>query len=610
MNYKQSTGSRKNNDGIMIGPNSSQVTVTHNFVCKESSEIEEDKRLANWKKWLAKWKRQNEHLRVSIGRDKTEQILNSCEKVREHIEMRNLMEYATEGLPVIPDKYRGGPEFWLTVESLPNRGDLCQPNISLVPTKKQLNLKPELTFVGVPKLIQKEKGTFNAKPKKPMWKRNSYLEKRKKELTNEVKNLVEKEPEMDDLVIENYKFPKKTNLTEAFTINPVDDPPVRNPWGLPDSVVVLKIQDTEIVWEHELIDEKDAKAINWSVKFYAKNTSLIEQEIFFENKGNRAIEYFWQKVETNCLDLKFRRRISSFFFDKCKSIIMAGQTERILSWYKPRKPGVTCEIWKLITIPKIVSSPLIFKFWGCADVDCDSVKNKKLNIDKYLDSQIRDKIIHDLLEDVLEKVYHPSLPEPPYQSLFLEREIFNAKNPCYNYHPAVIQKLRDLYSSVKKESASEWNLSVMDLREKLLQLKDPTYRKQMFDQFCHFCSQCLQPGVYQFNYISKHQMVYNTLCSFFNNFETESKLVIDSCLLGEVKMFDNKLDFMEILLKSEEENADAKSDTSTKTNNYDIQQYHIYSQILYIRIFQKLGDTIKNICIIVDSFNRLHTSVN
>ncbi|XP_017760503.1 PREDICTED: MYCBP-associated protein-like [Eufriesea mexicana] len=602
-----------------------------------------DRRLENWQRWLDIRKAQYRRIESMTGRQPADQVMNSCEKVRPLVEMRNLIDYASVPVPVLPDKYRGGPEFWRTPQKLPNRGDPCLPDISFTPSKKELNVIPELTYVGLPDLIEKEKHLVGLRSKEPLWKRSGYLTSRRQELRKEITTLVAKEPDMEDLVIKNYVPPKREVQPRIppITISDADEEIGEEEGGegkikyksccecYPEQSIVLKIQDLEIVWQRPASRNVEAKSdpIVWSLVFSGKVNERAEKEIVFENKGNRVIIYQWRQTTFPSQVTPVSRRISPFFFNKTKGVILPGQISKLKIWYRPRNPHMSTEFWKLVTSPVLCSSPLVFRFWGCAAPSTAQTgkPNQEQMVDEYLNRCIRNTAIRQIIDDIIERFSTVKHPNPPYSSLFLEPDLFIAKNPMCHYSPNILIELHKLYFTVTNQTERRWSMLLDEIRDGLLKIKDSEKRNNLFSRFVELYKESLKPTWYRAVQYDKYEVVYNLLCAFFNRFEIENEFAMKAYFVKEYEDTPGMASEMSYTMLGDPSQVSIRSNSSrnrqTKSGNTHLQRnlshvvsessihpknVRLYGEIFFIRIYKLLGETLVGIFGSIESFNNLN----
>lgn len=609
------------------------IVSTRDECIQQDQKHSEDRRLVNWKKWLANRKTQYEHIESSTGRHQIDQTINSCEKVRPLVEMRTLMDYANVPVPVIPDKYRGGPEFWRTPEELFSRGDSCLPKVTVTPSKKELNIAPELTYVDLPKLIEKEKGLTGLKSKKPLWKRSQYLKKRRSELCKEIELLVPKEPKTKNLVIEGFtvRYQRRKKLERRIppiTISDTEEGKEDEDQGYPDRTIVLKIQEREIIWRRDAFEDKETETdpITWELTFASGINRLTEKEIIFENKGNHVIVYQWRDATFQSKVIPLKKQISPFYFNKSKEVILPGQFVKLKVWYRPRVSGVFSELWRLLTEPELCPSLLIFRFWGCAEtVDANADKySPAMMVDRYLDRCIRDTRVREIVSEMID-IDTIKPPEPLYGSLFLESEIFTIKNPLCFYHPSILQELHKLYYTATNQTKQRWDLSLNELRETLLNIMQPERRHNLLLQFSQLYKECLKPILQTLIPYEKHRMVYNLLCSSLNQFEAESFSAKSACFATKFKASSGTVSEMDVIKSMSVSQMSVKSSNSrgkrgrksatrmqsaqvqeTVRNSSFIADDRPYKEIFFIRIYKLLEKLVERVSATIDSFNNLN----
>ncbi|KYN13244.1 PREDICTED: MYCBP-associated protein-like [Trachymyrmex cornetzi] len=592
------------------------LVTTRDNLLSEDISFSEDRGFINWKKWVADHKKQNRYIEFVTGRSQGEQLQNSSEKFRSFVEIKNLMEHAA--IPIVADKYRGRPEFWKMPEFLPDRGNVCLPEVSLTLSKKDLTLSSDLMHVGLPDLIAKERDLAIQKKEK-FWKRSEYLKTRKLELAEKIALLVPKEPEMATLAIQGHAYQKKKLpllRIPPITITESEDEPHEDA----DQAVILKIQDREFVWQKFLFRTKpvDTDPIIWSLTFTSKTDKQIEKEIILENKGTHVIEYHWRYSPFRMYGMTFEKHGSRFFFNKTKGLILPGQIVKIKVWYRSKTCGVFTEYWRFITDPKLSSSTFMFRFWGYTTDTRNIELTDHQMIDEYLNRCIRDSTIRSIIEEILDRVEHSEPLEPFYKMLISQNDLFASLNSCYHYHPNIVMQLQKIYSDVTGESTSTWNLSLDSLRDILLQIEDTNYKRDMLARFNELCKQSLRPRLFESDveYYNKYNVVYNILCSFANLFENESELVKRSLIREETTM---PIEVKQKLTPLSQRSNNSLQELCSKTLNDQpetilVQEENesfglnlqLYKEIFFIHIYKALEEAIERICASIDSFHRLN----
>ncbi|XP_015184895.1 PREDICTED: uncharacterized protein LOC107070867 [Polistes dominula] len=582
MDYARKIGKRKDSNKFFEKRITMLTTTCYDPLIKDTPQDEyiEDRRLKNWKKWLNERDKIGRRIKSLTGRSRIDQIINSSDKVRSVIEMKNIIEYVSS-MGVKPIE-----EFQKIPINVPDHYDLCLPKIkTILPIKMDLNFQSNLTYVDVPELIEREKGLHE------LLIRGKTREKFKK----------------------FYKIPVIT----------ITAPKEDEQYFDSDLTIILKIQDREIIQNKSFDDRcNDKSPIEWNLIFRGMVNERSEKMITFENKGNTVIHYYWRDWSFRSKVQYFVKNDSPFYFNKTDGIILQGNTVRLKIFYLPRNSNVYTESWRLFTNPKLCECPLIFRLWSCAEKMKENIfDNLNIsNIDLYLNRRIRDSIIRDILETIITNVDYRKPPEPAYVSLYLENDIFNAKNPYHYYHNNLLLEFREIYCKVVDKPTITWNLSLNDLRGILLLITNPIRRQQMLLRFNNLCKESLKPSLIS-NHVNdqKYIIVYNLLCSFVNRFEIETEFVTNNCILinEDKSSKQDNLSLSELSVKSfNEKRKKRKSKSNESINEYtpkntmnllvkDNIRDQFYMEIFFIRIREFLVETIDQISAAIESYNRL-----
>ncbi|XP_046593919.1 MYCBP-associated protein-like [Neodiprion lecontei] len=589
--------------------NPSVVTVT-DPPCTKDKPIVEDRRLKNWKTWLRRHRIQCEALRGRVSNPKADMVMNSCEKVRAKIEMRNLMEYAAAPVTPVPGKSTGSPGFWKVPPILSNHGNPCLPDVGPVLTKKELNSFPTLEHIEVPKCIREEKNLSNLEESVPGWKRSSYLSKRREELAGNIAILKPSRPETEtDLVVRGRRFGCSEEEQEVprLPVISVTDASIESEESevkimAEEAVVVtLEINGVRVTRDEETIHQRSEDLV-WPLTFLSAVNQRSKKCLRLENKGTMVIAYEWRDAAWVSKILPSGSRSgASFFFNKNKALILPGQKTEIPVWFQKRRAGIFSESWRLDTEPKLHGANLIVRMWGCASSE-DSGSGR--SIDAYLDRCIRDTSVRETLDFVISNV-SPSRPqEPAYQNCYLEAELFRAKNPSYFYHSSAITDLYKLWDTcLASNVATTWNLSLVELRSLLLRIDDPELRNERLKLFSDLCKECLKPDGFSTDKSVKYGVVYNVLCAFANRMEEESAIVKQSCILRQPDDLASINSTVEI---SPESSSSGMMGINGWRGSLKSTEIFLYGQVFYTRIYELLVESMEQICAAIDSVNNLN----
>lgn len=594
------------------------ITIRDKLLSMDINSISEDHRLLNWKRWLTERKRLSHYIKSITGRSQIDQLQNVTYRFRSLVELKNLMEHTAIRISVIPDKYRGSPEFWRTPEYLPVRGDICLPHISLAYTRMYLN-PTDLMRVGLSDLLAKEQSLIALKLKEDSWKRSEYLKKRNLELEEKIALLLPKEPEMKTLAIQGYTFRKKRRCRIPPIIITEFNDKEETRSGNSDKAIIFQIQDEEFIRRICLFQTQpgNAEPITWSLIFESEIDERIEKEIVLENKGIRVIIYHWQDLSFQLNNMNSKRGYSSFFFNKSKELAFLGQTIRVKMWYLSSNRGVFSESWQLVTKPMFNSSTFILRVWGCTiDTKYSELADHRV-INEYLDRCIRDSVIYEIIEIIMNSVKYSTLSQSTYETLLSRDNFFNSQNSCHYYYLTIVMQLKKIYCNVVNENVQLWNLSLDMLRDIFLQTKNTNYRQEIFSQFNNFCKQSLRSDLIWIDiaYSNKHNAVYGILCNFVNLFDDKREFAKETYVIQKNPTLLATNQQKSIFSSQESEIHSLKMHSSKLINrsqemlkikkncDFNLQSY---KEIFFICIHKTLEETIEAICITIDFYIKLN----
>ncbi|XP_024945343.1 MYCBP-associated protein-like [Cephus cinctus] len=590
----------------------------------------EDRRLINWKKWLSDRNKHYDRYKSISGRHQTNLIMNSSDTYRPIVEMRDLMDCATISVPATHDKYRGNPAFFKMPNSLSNHNNDCLPDVFVTLTKRELNILPEPTYVALPSLIEEEKNVVSEKKCEPSWRRSKYLQKREEDLAKTISMLRPSEEEVKGLIIKGEKMgvekSKKFQRLPVIAISEGIDEEIQKSATDRCESVILQIQERELIHDKDCTGTKDDQdSLRWNLTFETACGNRSEDKIVLENKGTVVVEYQWREELSPESIVPLRKRKSSFYFNKNNGLILPGQKLEISIWFCTNDPGVHLENWRLDTDPKLHKSSLLFRFCGYAS-STESTNQSSNAIEEYLDDCIKRATIREIINDLINSVKAPKSKEPIYNNMFLSRDLFVAKNPLYYYHSSIVNELKAMYDTVRKDDWPPWNFSLTDLRAILLNITNPNEREETLLRFGKLIRESLRPNVSIYNgKNNKYTAVYNILCSFANKFERESEFVRTNYSAFKTKrtLRNDQSDTSRSGKASTSISTQTVKSTKRSSQTLRIQETSssfetrassriledkniIYGQMYFVRIYGHLEDAIDQACAMIDSLNNLN----
>ncbi|XP_058795077.1 MYCBP-associated protein-like [Phymastichus coffea] len=646
MDYAHKIGKQKNDSRLQLRDCVPQNPCNPQ---KPAKSLREDRRLANWKRWLADRKRRQEYLAAALKREPIDLALNAHEKARAKNETRCLLKAAARTEVTNQDRYRGNPAFWRVEERLRKkpdngRGDCYDDDVIVQQSRDDRFLPPDITRVALPAYIRKEKMLIekHVDPAKinlhSNWDCGEYLKHRRAQLQGAMKHLEPKQPETEELMIigRNGDCREEKDLVVRIPlIVIVPDEPERALLNDPDDRAALSIQNREFVLEssrhfeklsadetqrlrqtnqdsngekyvyapfdcervYQILPEK-CKSVTWTLHFQAHCGDTTERKLCMENRGVRVVHVEWRKATApGGSPLAVAERVDSrFFFDKGRLTIPPGQRVQVPIWFRSRRPVVTTETWRLVVDPTVYPGTLLLRLWAVASGEKGQLERdaRYESVRALLRRRARDAAIREIIDDLIASASVESSRDDdvPYEAYFLESELFQARNPGYHYKSLLVDELRRMHEDATGER--NWNLLLGGLRSSLVKLDDPIERREKLARLQAVCRECLLPDFYYARpRASEKRLVYWLLCMFANRFEDEDDYVARCCCRG-VGADDASEEATVVNELSEAE--DGHSQVYVDGRNLEI-----YQQALFIRIHCLLGQTIDNVCLVVES---------
>ncbi|CAB0013529.1 unnamed protein product [Nesidiocoris tenuis] len=185
----------------------------------EEKEPEPDAALLRWAEWIKTRKAIFQNLSSKTGQEPKCLAENVNKTYRQMLDQK-LVEEA--GKYMTPDKYRGHPDWYKTVQ--PKSNCLKKKCISelVYPADVKFTEDPNVVrnkcYFGVPKAIQAEQGIIghcSEKEKDRVWQKNVYLASRKEELRENWEILETFRPDIDSLYVKDLR-PSERQPMELF----------------------------------------------------------------------------------------------------------------------------------------------------------------------------------------------------------------------------------------------------------------------------------------------------------------------------------------------------------------------------------------------------------
>ncbi|CAB0013526.1 unnamed protein product [Nesidiocoris tenuis] len=229
----------------------------------EEKEPEPDAALLRWAEWIKTRKAIFQNLSSKTGQEPKCLAENVNKTYRQMLDQK-LVEEA--GKYMTPDKYRGHPDWYKTVQ--PKSNCLKKKCISelVYPADVKFTEDPDVVrnkcYFGVPKAIQAEQGIIgycSEKEKDRVWQKNVYLASRKEELRENWEVLETFRPDIDSLYVkELWRFsttPRVGTRPILFILEGIArqvQQPSESSWSGIESMIQKRVRDAAIA---DVLDE-------------------------------------------------------------------------------------------------------------------------------------------------------------------------------------------------------------------------------------------------------------------------------------------------------------------------------------------------------------------
>ncbi|KAL7295277.1 hypothetical protein TKK_0011413 [Trichogramma kaykai] len=608
----------------------------------QQESIEEDHRLANWKRWLRDRERRQKYLSAALKREPYELALNAYERARDKNETAcgDLGAKTVDRVDRV--KYsKDDLDFWRPPERLHKYSEAKGDDVTLTePQRLRKLVAPKARISRIRRSNNLSVALENdATSRKTTTCGNAAAASGDGlQMGEPPSNLSCRSLAVIGKAFTPPDYDKKVLRLPVITVT---EPERKRPLLQdPDSRAVLLIRDRELVAEggrfferlsrvrteklkrskkdqhakkyaYSVYDShvykifgKEPPPIVWTVHFHSKGDEICKKFLRIENKGVKIMTFDWLSSSPDCFpDMPYRRIDSCFFFDKTSFKIYPGQVLDFRVLFHSKKSRVASELWTLQIQPQIYPSPIQVRLWGMSE-GLDEIKRENDKIEEVtekLELLVRDSITRELANALIDMATScPLIDETPYDLFFLERDIFRSLNRRHHYKSVQINELKFMWQeTIDDEATSEWNLDLADLRAALLKIEDPLLQRDMLKRFGALCDELLLPDdTYTQPRGSSRQMVYWLLGEFFNEFETTSHSVWHGC-----RLLPPRDDHCE---EEEEDEGEGEEEAATACGESDEEKaahLRLYHETMHMRIYALLCRTINQVCHALESDN-------
>ncbi|KAG8291306.1 hypothetical protein J6590_063342 [Homalodisca vitripennis] len=614
---------------------------------------EPEPNLQNWERWLNIHKQQQEQLSAKLNRPPQCMVMNSnlCGSLYVNQEKRLLTEASNV---TICDRYRGHPNFWMTDDNTRNNGKSLGIYQTIQTKYDRSRLNPDsdicsrptqVEYVGIPDAIYREKGLTGKSclpTSKDKWEKLSYVANKKECLRENLDIVQTHKPEISDVAIVGTSLSNfAPHLSEPLVENEITesvDPKTSIPFEcefiqFENKIPILVVIDNE---------KCEGNSKHWIVQFDdCHMNENYEKSVIFQNTGQSSLRYCWEIVfpkwtsNDNIPVRHWKRKSKCFYFNKNDGAIMPGSEMELVFNCKPQAVGIFIETWEILLSHESDE-------WQSSTLELRAITTERLDsmdtmnvVDTYLESCTSLTVARKTVEEILARNRLLKQQDIPYSWNFFEEQIFVHNNPELFYDSKSVLVLKHLYEALNE---GPWDYSVGNLRRKLLRKTSNKNLTEEIDVYTATVYQLMKPNIPYSVLNEKHKSVYELLCCFVNQMESEGtalkfiytiptrlKLIqevsVDYSLSNlstlsakpspKPSMSSRKITRKSSLLKNkfsvERDSVDTHSvgtDLDSKISECEgVEKKQEFLEALFIKTYIHLGRTIDNISAIIDSFD-------
>ncbi|CAI9569677.1 unnamed protein product [Staurois parvus] len=253
------------------------------------------------------------------------------------------------------------------------------------------------------------------------------------------------------------------------------------------------------IWVDDPVSHRDKAGISTRITFEALAGEKASSVIEVVNNGSAAIWYEWRRLPNtgNLEECHKETRVQHFYFNTSAGVILPGETQAFPFYFKSPTAGIFGENWEFCTHPVLLAGALIqVSLWGIALYE-DKTAPMREELQREMDSQEAKFIAQKIMQEMLDGVRSPERPQSP-PTRVTEEEMFHLMNPELHYKNQTVEELQRLWreyispdtqtspllseeasghvligsylveqigSEAEEEPSSEWNLSVVQLKQ-------------------------------------------------------------------------------------------------------------------------------------------------
>ncbi|XP_050667500.1 MYCBP-associated protein-like [Leptidea sinapis] len=445
---------------------------------KFDNNLDPDKELLEWEKWIQIRKEETEHLSRKLKRPPVDLTMNIVEKVREDKERKTVLEHAQiETKP----KVRGF--LWEQPQRLKQSCD-CQPIYEVQRTRAEMGRPRIIEHISVPKYVQETDKCITGVPeRKPCTQLDSeyikYRDKRENELKEKVDKLNPYKSAMENLMVKGSNPkprpptpPVLPILSYSLVLNQEEEASVSiYALRINNSIFYKEVPGQSFTYLKALQQEPwHESCTSWPYYYNTPINRACRSKILLKNIGTVTLKYCWRSIKRSLPFIPMENMEQVFFFNKNEDVIYPGQSKELCVTFVSSQPGIYNESWELCTTNVCFFDLLTEKFTFNYTADSVEPIERLRKRGKNLEVKIGRIAIRNNIRSIIMEIIRKSVtiePEKyPYKKLLLEREMFIMKNPVCFYHQTEVLKMSEIY--IQMNPGEVWDLSIANWRKAMM----------------------------------------------------------------------------------------------------------------------------------------------
>ncbi|XP_011556424.3 MYCBP-associated protein [Plutella xylostella] len=542
-------------------------------------DIEPDRGLITWEKWVKDRQRRTKELGEGTGRPPADLVMNLGENLRGDKERKEVLQNAQ-----VPRKLgtcRGS--LWEPPARL-TQHCYCEPVYQAHRTKAEIGRPPVIEHIGVPRAIMVEEKGVTGTPERKLCEKldegyKRYRNIREEKFKSQIKKIDPFRPRLSGLIVKGKK-PEPPPVKPPLPTITITPPPQACACEEESGIFALRINNSVFIKNERRVTVLSRMreepwyedCTSWHYYFNVPERRPGRAKLFLHNLGTVSIRYCWKKVNKPIPYVPEDMYEQAFFFNKNEDVLYPGETRDFCFTFVSEKRGIFNEVWEFSTINVHFlydSSP---KFTIILSGDAtDNILTNTTRIQK-LQSRLESKankfcIARKILLDIIDQA---TTVEPliyPYKNMFVEGDIFVVRNPIYYYHQSEVEQLKQTFKEMAP--GGEWDLYVASWRS-VMKEKMYEQRMQYYDLLKKSHKAMLKPWIEDDSLtVQKHSIVKIILSRLADEFDKEHKAL--SLLYNVVGM-------------------DSVSAVENLHNKYVVS---MKSNVFYIHMLEHVGNTIE-----------------